>query len=695
MTLAGAERVADRGTWASLMRRPWPLVLAIALLAAVARGLVAFRIPVPWIMTDELIYQQLARSFGRSGQFLVRGESIGLVSLYPVVLAPFWLGSSTALSFGFSKVLNIVAMTGGSLLLFVWARKLVSTPYALAVFVLSLLAPAFLYTSELMSENLAWPSFILAGFVIWRALQRPTLAWQAGVLGTIALASSIRAQGVVLVAIWATAIAVTAALSDESEGRARGVFGAFKPYWPSAVAILVLGGAYLLLTTARGKNPLGFYSAATGASYSAGRMAEWFGYHLAELSIAVGLVPAVALVVMLAVAVRRRTDAQTAGLLAVAASSVLWLAALAGIWASWNADGIRERYDMYAVPFVLLVFAVFLERATPRRRWIVVAAGVVCLVPLVLPFSTLLPLGVLGKATSLDSLFWLWQQSSGLVRPIFAVVAVLGICVLLFRTPRARAVACIGFVGALFVINTAAGLKLERRLSEQIKLNAHATSWVDQAVGGRAAAGFVWTGPQIDPNWIWQTEFWNPGVRKVYYVTEREPGTLPVQQVVVDSSGRLLADGKPLPVGALVSDRSFVPGGHVLATIPNGLSVTRVTPDTRMDAIWTGLYADRWTEPAATFRQPGCTGKTGLGFTFLSSTYAPPQQVTAREGTAVVAAKRVRPGKTVTLRVPLRPASACAVAFQVSPPFVPSQRYGSPDPRTLGVWLTKPAVTTR
>ena len=122
----------------------------------------------------------------------------------------------------------------------------------------------------------------------------------------------------------------------------------------------------------------------------------------------------------------------------------------------------------------------------------------------------------------------------------------------------------------------------------------------------------MWTGPKVDPNWIWQTEFWNPNVRRVYYVTDREPGLLPAQRLVPDSSGTLRADGRPLPVGALVSDVSFVPAGNVLASIPNGLSVTRVTRDPKMEAIWTGLYADKWTEPAATFRRPGCTGKTGL-----------------------------------------------------------------------------------
>ena len=213
--------------------------------------------------------------------FLVRGESIGLVSLYPVVLAPLWRAGSVALSFDLSKVLNVVAMTASSLLVYAWARRLVSTPYALATFALTLVMPAVLYTSELMSENLAMPAFVLSAFAIWRALQQPTLTNQAWALGSIVLVCAIRAQGVVLVPIWATAIALSAVLSIESVGRWRGSLRAFRPYWPSAVAIAVLAGGYLLITVGRGKNALGFYEGATNSPYSAERLAQWIIYHLA------------------------------------------------------------------------------------------------------------------------------------------------------------------------------------------------------------------------------------------------------------------------------------------------------------------------------------------------------------------------------------------------------------------------------
>ena len=463
----------------------------------------------------------------------MRGESIGLVSLYPVVLAPLWRAGSVALSFDLSKVLNVVAMTAASLLVYAWARRLVSMPYALATFALTLVMPAVLYTSELMSENLAMPAFVLSAFAIWRALQQPTWTNQAWALGSIVLVCAIRAQGVVLVPIWATAIALSAVLSIESVGRWRGSLRAFRPYWPSAVAIAVLAGGYLLITVGRGKNLLGFYEGATSSPYSAERLGQWIVYHLAELSIAVGLIPAAALIVMLASAGRHRTAAPIAALLAVTTASVVWLVALSGTWASWYADGIRERYEIYAVPLVLMTFAVFLERNVTRRVWVLVAAVAACLLPIALPFSTLFRFGVLSKAPSLDSLFWLSGRSTDLVRPLFALFAVVAVAVLLF-VPRRRlwAAACVAFVGAVFLLDTAAGLRLERDLTVQIRRTSKASSWVDQQVGTTGNVGFVWTGPATDPNWIWQTEFWNRSIRKVYYVNEREPGTLPAEQIV-------------------------------------------------------------------------------------------------------------------------------------------------------------------
>ena len=227
MTLAAVEKQPDR-TWGGLLRRPWIVVVAVALVAGIFRTWAAFEIPLPWIMTDELIFRELATSFGRTGHFFVRGESIGLVSLYPVFLAPLWRAGSVALSFDLSKVLNVVAMTAASLLVYAWARRLVSTPYALATFALTLVMPAVL-TQRADERGPRDACVVLSAFAIWRALQQPTWTNQAWALGSIVLVCAIRAQGVVLVPIWATAIALSAVLSIESVGRWRGSLRAFGP----------------------------------------------------------------------------------------------------------------------------------------------------------------------------------------------------------------------------------------------------------------------------------------------------------------------------------------------------------------------------------------------------------------------------------------------------------------------------------
>jgi hypothetical protein len=79
LTIVRSEGLAEARPRLAVLRRTWPLVLGLALVAV-----------------------------------LVRGEHIGLVILYPVVLAPLWRARSTALSFDLSKALNIAAMPGRS-----------------------------------------------------------------------------------------------------------------------------------------------------------------------------------------------------------------------------------------------------------------------------------------------------------------------------------------------------------------------------------------------------------------------------------------------------------------------------------------------------------------------------------------------------------------------------------------------------
>jgi hypothetical protein len=68
----------------------WAWVAGIIVLSAAIRFLLARRMVAPWIMVDELIYSELAKSFAEHGRFLIRdipaGSSYGLV--YPARTGP-------------------------------------------------------------------------------------------------------------------------------------------------------------------------------------------------------------------------------------------------------------------------------------------------------------------------------------------------------------------------------------------------------------------------------------------------------------------------------------------------------------------------------------------------------------------------------------------------------------------------------
>ena len=89
-------------------------------------------------------------------------------------------------------------MTLSAVVVFLWTRRLASTPYALVAAGLVLLMPTFAYTGMLMTENAALPAFLLGAFVIARTLERPTLRWQLAVFAAIAAAALLRVQLVTL-----------------------------------------------------------------------------------------------------------------------------------------------------------------------------------------------------------------------------------------------------------------------------------------------------------------------------------------------------------------------------------------------------------------------------------------------------------------------------------------------------------------
>ena len=251
----------------------WVWLTAIVVVSSLARIATGHRIATPWIMVDELVYSELAKSFAAHGSFLVRDvPSNGYGFVYPILIAPaFRLYASVPHAYAVAKGINAVVMSLTAVPVYFLARRLLSQGWALTAAVLSVLVPSLLYTGTLMTENVFYPLFILACLAITAMLERPTAWRQVGVLAICAVCFATRAQAVALFGAAVIAPLLHGWIERDLQPRLRryavlyGLVGA-------AVVLAVAG------TVLRGRSPLsllGAYRAATGAGYSVGDVAHY------------------------------------------------------------------------------------------------------------------------------------------------------------------------------------------------------------------------------------------------------------------------------------------------------------------------------------------------------------------------------------------------------------------------------------
>src|SRR5207237_159827 len=80
----------------------------VAVAVQLAFGL---RVVSPWIMVDELVYSDMARSFADTGHFLIRGAHADYGLVYPLLLSPAYaLFGSVTDAYLWERVVNALAM---------------------------------------------------------------------------------------------------------------------------------------------------------------------------------------------------------------------------------------------------------------------------------------------------------------------------------------------------------------------------------------------------------------------------------------------------------------------------------------------------------------------------------------------------------------------------------------------------------
>ena len=626
------SRVREGRTTTSERREPvWPDVpvevprayaraalLALAALvvaAAVVRAYLARQFPTPWIMIDGLVYSEVAKSFAEQGRFLLRDvPGAGVGRLYPVLISPAWFADAMSTTYGIAKTLNAVAMSLVAIPVYLWARRLVSPLLALVAVALVLLLPAFVYTGALMTENAAFPTFVLALFAIAFVLERPSLWTQALALLAVGLAISVRVQGVVLCAVLVLATALKVVL-DLRAGERR-LSTLVRPYAPMLGTLGVLAVGYAAVKLARGEgltSGLGAYSVTVGAGYSWIDVPRWALHHLAELSLAAGVVPLAALGVLAGLAaVRGLPSPAERAFVAVAVSAVVLVVPQVAVFASRFALRIEERNMIYLLPVLILALVVWIGRGLPRPPVIasVAALGSAALL-LTLPLGSLLNLAIITDTFGLVPLLRLNELLSGDLDQTrwIMILGGLNAALAFLLLPRTAATVLLPVLLAGFLVVTANAVLTEvvdhsRNLRGTIPGEA---SWVDERVGRDADVAYLY-GTEPDPfaeaTQLWQLEFWNRSVGEVYNLSGSMPARLPEQPARIDEAGRVVSGSAS---GFVRSRYALAPRPLVLAATPLEEVGENVLYDVRGPARvasrMTGVYADRWMGSDAGYEQ--------------------------------------------------------------------------------------------
>ena len=195
----GVDRPTGESTHRSAVatRSPVVYLAAVVGLSILVRVAIGLATPSPWILPDELLYTELARAIADGGLPAVRGDvTLGWGVVYPVLIAPAWaLFADPVAAYHASLVINSVAMSLAAVPAYLLARLFVPAMPALLVAAGSALVPSMALTATVMTENAAYPLFLLAVWLMARTVRRPTLGGQLLMIAAIALGARRACRG--------------------------------------------------------------------------------------------------------------------------------------------------------------------------------------------------------------------------------------------------------------------------------------------------------------------------------------------------------------------------------------------------------------------------------------------------------------------------------------------------------------------
>ncbi|HEX4518280.1 MAG TPA: hypothetical protein VH063_01740 [Gaiellaceae bacterium] len=533
----------------------------------------------PWVFSDELGYERLAQSVGQSGTLSLFGKSgLSYAPLYSVVLAPlyaFHLSGQEA--YQWAKIVNCVLMSLATIPIYRIGRYVLSPGRAALAAGLSLAAPLMLYSGLEMSENLDYPLFLFSVWAILATVRTPSVRGDLVTVALVLVSSVARLQFVALLYAALGAVLLLALIERPESGSAwRSAVPALRKHW-ALVASSVLVGV------------LGLAAAAgTAADRVAGRGAHlqnvpaptpWdivhlFVEHLAELSLAVGVIPFVGALVAgylwLRGAKRHEVSAFAVVALAITTVTLLTTAYAAYvIYAGTPGDlpRIHERYTIYVVPLFLIALV---ASATPARsrallRVGLVATAIVALLPLLIPFGRYVNNSIIADTFNLEPF---GEATAGVIAPVshaalaaLILSAALGSVYALART-RLDVVAIVLVLLFAFVSATVQN-RLVTAGNAAAPAQTVASNWVDVAAHGQSVA-YIEAPHRVGP--ISPTVFDNVAVDRLYFhCVPNYTADFGEQLVTLDGLGRLHHAGSVVRASDVVVSSGAGLAGTVIA----------------------------------------------------------------------------------------------------------------------------------
>ena len=525
--------------------------------------------------------------------------------------------------------------------------------------------------------------------VLW--LERPTPLRTGIVLGVSLVAYLTRQQAVVLLPALLTAPLYVA-------GRA--ALRRYALMYGLAAAGFV---GILVVQLARGRSPLGIFGAyevAGRADYSVGEVAKWFVYHAGELSLALGVIPFAALI-LLAITPRQLTERDRV-FIGAALSLSFWIVLIAAVFASEQTFRISERNTFYVGSLFLIALLVWIERGLQRPQPATAIAVLIAVgLPLTIPYDDFIGLNAISDTAALLPLGWLVEHGLALSHASLVVLAGAVVAGLAFLfVPRRYALALPALVLVYFAVSQHPIVEQHRFRSAEHLFGGIAMQqrdWIDRSVGRDADVAFLWTGTS-DKFTIWENEIFSRSVGTIYTTGPAVPGALAQTPVTIDKRTGYVrgSDGRRVPVSFVITDATGEFGGtEVGEDGVKRLVLYRVHGPLRQVAFVDGLYPqDTWSGKNVTYTRQDCRGGTlEIEVQSDAALFDMPNILSIRAGGRVIDRLIVDPRVTsVQRRIPLESKGGkCVVRFDVDRTAIPREVTDgeNPDPRELGLHFNR------